>query len=96
MDRMTACGAAGRGFKSLWTRTQRSFLFRRHYYDGSDELRGYGGNDRIRGGIDSDILQGVDGNDILEGGEGDDRMTGDWDTGPISLYGADTIKGGTR
>jgi len=21
-------------------------------------------------------------------------MTGDWDTGPISLYGADTIKGG--
>ena len=62
--------------------------------DGADSLYGYGGNDRIRGGIGDDILQGLQANDRLEGGDGNDVLTGDWDTGPISLYGADNLKGG--
>jgi Ca2+-binding RTX toxin-like protein len=62
--------------------------------DGDDFLYGYGGNDRIRGGIGHDILQGLAANDRLEGGDGSDVLVGDWDTGPISFYGADNLKGG--
>ena len=62
--------------------------------DGQDILHGYVGNDRIRGGIGDDILQGLSGNDTLEGGDGNDLLVGDWDTGPISHFGADTLKGG--
>jgi Ca2+-binding RTX toxin-like protein len=62
--------------------------------DGDDFLYGYGGNDRIRGGIGHDILQGLAANDRLEGGDGSDVLVGDWDTGPISFYGADNLKAG--
>ncbi len=61
---------------------------------GQDNLWGYGGNDRIRGGLDDDVVQGLEGNDILEGGDGNDVLVGDWDTGPVSFFGADTLKGG--
>ena len=62
--------------------------------DGQDALLGYGGNDRINGGLGEDILQGLQGNDIMDGGAGNDVLTGDWDTGPLDLYGADTLRGG--
>lgn len=62
--------------------------------DGDDFLYGYGGNDRIRGGTGHDILQGLAASDRLEGGVGNDVLVGDWDTGPISFYGADDLKGG--
>ena len=62
--------------------------------DGQDVLHGYVGNDRIRGGIGDDILQGLPGNDIFEGGDGSDALVGDQSVGPISAFGADTLKGG--
>ncbi len=71
--------------------------------DGNDTLRGSAGNDMLDAGLGDDLLLGESGNDtalgglgndIILGGAGDDSLNGNG-TGTDSLYGNDTIFGGT-